>query len=121
MAPADTPATFRRVLVALDSSAASGGALEVAAAIAAANACELHGLFVEDQDLLRLAGLPFAREIQLARAMSRTLAPEQLLQDLRAQAGLARAALARQAALHSISWSFQVAQGRSEEAIQVGS
>ena len=121
--PADTPPTgaaragFRRVLVALDSAAARGPVLELAAGIAAAHACELSGLFVEDQDLLRLAGLPFAREIQLARAMSRTLAPEQLLQDLRAQAGVARAAMGRQAALHRLSWSFQVTQGRSEEAI----
>lgn len=121
--PADAPpsatarAAFRRVLVALDSAAVGGPVLELAAGIAAAHACELSGLFVEDQDLLRLAGLPFAREIQLARAMSRTLAPEQLLQDLRAQAGLARAAMVRQAALHRLSWSFQVTQGRSEEAV----
>jgi len=116
MAAPEETTGFRRVLVALDSAAASG-ALEIAAGIAAANACELCGLFVEDQDLLRLAGLPFAREIQLAKATSRTLAPEQILQDLRAQAGLARAAMARQAALHRIAWSFHVAQGRSEEAI----
>lgn len=115
--PDDQPPGFRRVLVALDSAAASGAVLELAADIAAANACELCGLFVEDQDLLRLAGLPFAREVQLARAMSRTLAPEQLLQDLRAQAGLARAAMLKQATLRHLSWSFQVAQGRSEEAV----
>lgn len=117
MAAADKPAGFRRVLVALDTSAASGATLEIAAGIAAANACELIGLFVEDQDLLRLAGLPFAREVQLAKAMSLALAPDRLLQNLRAQAGLARTALARQAAIHHVSWSFQVAQGRSEEAI----
>jgi nucleotide-binding universal stress UspA family protein len=117
MTSADVPAGFRRVLVALDSSAASGAALETAAGIAAAQACELIGLFVEDQDLLHLAGLPFAREIQITKAMSRAFGPEELLRDLRVQAGLARAATARQGALHRISWSFQVAQGRSEEAV----
>jgi len=110
-------AGFRRVLVALDSSAASGATLEIAATLAAASACELTGLFVEDQDLLRLAGLPFAREVQLTKAMSRALEPDRLLQDLRAQAALARAAMARQAELHRVSWSFQVTQGRSEEAV----
>lgn len=117
--PADAPphASFRRVLVALDSALDSDSVLEMAAGIAAANACELYGLFVEDQDLLRLAGLPFAREIQLARAMSRALAPEQLLQDLRARAGLAQTAILKQAALHDLTWSFQVAQGRSEEVV----
>lgn len=112
-----TRASFRRVLVALDSSTASGATLEIAATLAAASACELSGLFVEDQDLLRLAGLPFAREVQLTKAMSRALEPERLLQNLRAQAALAREAMARQAALHRVSWSFQVAQGRSEEAV----
>lgn len=117
MPASEQSAGFRRVLVALDSSASGSAILETAAGLAAAQACELSGLFVEDQDLLRLAGLPFAREIQLSKAMSRALAPEQLLRDLRAQAGLARAAMARQAALHRVSWSFEVAQGRSEDAI----
>ena len=49
--------------------------------------------------------------------MSRALVPEQLLQDLRTQAALARTAMARQAERHRIAWSFKVAQGRSEEAI----
>lgn len=116
--PASEPsAGFRRVLVALDSSASESTILETAAGLAAAQACQLSGLFVEDQDLLRLADLPFAREVQLTKAMSRALVPEQLLRDLRAQAGLARAAMARQAAQHRISWSFEVTQGRSEEAI----
>jgi nucleotide-binding universal stress UspA family protein len=108
---------FRRVLVALDSPASSEITLEMAAALAAATTSELRGLFVEDQDLLRLAGLPFAREVQLARAMSRVLVPEDLLRDVRAQAALARAAMEKQALLHRLSWSFQVAQGRSEDAI----
>ena len=108
---------FRRVLVALDSSAASDATLEVAAGLAAATASELAGLFVEDQDLLRLAELPFAREIQLTKALTRALEPALVLQDLRAQAAVAREAMARQAALHRVSWSFQVTQGRSEDAI----
>src|SRR3546814_6248904 len=82
--------------------------LELAAALAAANACELRGLYVEDQDLLHLAELPFAREVQISQAISRTLKREQLLQDLRAQAGVARAAMMHQAARHRIAW-------RSEE------
>ncbi len=116
-APAPKGTGFRRVLVALDSSAASGTTLEIAAGLAAASACELSGLFVEDQDLLRLAELPFAQEIQLTRAISRTLAPEQLLRDLHAQAESFRAAMARQAQHHRLAWSFQITRGRSDEAI----
>src|SRR3546814_3881193 len=51
------------------------------------------------------------------QAISRTLKREQLLQDLRAQAGVARAAMMHQAARHRIAWSFQVAQGRTNEAV----
>lgn len=117
MAASDETEGFRRVLIALDSAASGGAALETAAVVAAAHACELSGLFIEDENLLRLAGLPFAREIQLARPASRALVPGQLLQDLRAQASLARAAMARQAAQHRIAWSFEVTQGRSEDAV----
>lgn len=108
---------IRRILVALDSATASGTALETAAGLAAAQACELSCLFIEDQNLLHLAELPFAREIQLSRAVSRTLAPELLLQDLRAQAALARSAMQRQAERYRLSCSFQVARGRGEEAV----
>ncbi|MEO3428590.1 hypothetical protein AAFN88_07010 [Pelagibius sp. CAU 1746] len=113
---------IRRVLVALDSSTACAVTLEVAASLAAATASELSGLFVEDQDLLHLAGLPFAREVQLGKvrpgeSLSRDLDPAVLLRDLRAQAAVAREAMAKQAALHRLAWSFQVAKGRSEEAL----
>ena len=115
--PSRPEGRFTRVLVALDSPASSQATLGIAVSLAAATASELRGLFVEDQDLLRLAGLPFAREIRLARAMSRALAPEQLRQDVRAQAALARAAMEKQALLHRLNWTFQVTQGRSEEAV----
>ncbi len=107
----------RRILVALDSSTFSEAALALAADIAAATTSTLSGLFVEDQDLLRLAQLPFSREIQAGFATSRDLQPEGLLRDLRAQAALARSALAEQAERRRIAWSFQVAQGRCEEAV----
>ncbi|MEQ8652076.1 MAG: hypothetical protein RIC87_06395 [Kiloniellales bacterium] len=110
-------ASVRRILIALDSSRVSEDALSLAADIAAATASELAGVFVEDQDLLHLAELPFSREVQRAGAASRNLQRDRLLQDLRAQAALAKAALVRQADLRRITWSFHIAQGRSEEAI----
>src|SRR3546814_18522796 len=61
--------------------------------------------------------MPFAREVQITQAISRTRKREQLLQDLRAQAGVARAAMMHQAARHRIAWSFQVAPGRTNEAV----
>lgn len=110
-------ARFRRVLVVLDNVAANDEVLRTAAAIASAEACELTGLFIEDQDLLRLAALPFAREVQLAGARTRRLEPELVRQALRAQASQARAAVAKYAATHRLTWSFQEAQGRTNEQI----
>ena len=112
-------ASFQRVLVVLDTAASSEATLQTAASVAAATACELTGLFIEDQDLLHLAALPFARETQLSKAITRTLEPERLQRDLRAQATLARTAIAKHAAEHHLSWSFQVVHGRTEEQILV--
>ncbi|HIP77315.1 MAG TPA: hypothetical protein EYH07_02480 [Kiloniellaceae bacterium] len=107
---------FRRVLVVLDS-AAGGEVLKAAAGLASAESCELTGLFVEDQDLLRLAALPFAREVQLSKAITRALEPELIERDLQAQASQAKAAIARQAELHRLAWSFHMVRGRTEEQI----
>ncbi|PKN22384.1 MAG: hypothetical protein CVU64_24985, partial [Deltaproteobacteria bacterium HGW-Deltaproteobacteria-21] len=55
--------TIRRILVAMDPSYRSVGALDVAAELAARLGAELSAVFVEDVDLLHLAELPFAMEI----------------------------------------------------------
>jgi hypothetical protein len=63
----------RVVAVAFDTSARGQAALEAAVRLAAATRAQLQGLFVEDEDLLRLAGLPFAREIDCLSASLRQL------------------------------------------------
>ena len=55
--------TLRRIVVGLDAGPRDRAALEAAAQLAARMQAELVGLFVEDIDLLHLAGLPFAREV----------------------------------------------------------
>ena len=70
MATPDPPSESR-VLVAVDASAASLLALELAADLAAALRASLTGLYVEEEDLLHAAGLPFARRV---RAQSGELA-----------------------------------------------
>ncbi len=68
--PAEEPKK-NRILVAIDTSPHGRAALEAAADLAAASSAELCGLFVEDLNLLRLAGLPFAHEIEFASATPR--------------------------------------------------
>ena len=102
---------IRRILVALDASTHSLAALEAAAALAAALEAELRGLFVEDINLLRLAGLPFAREVHYPAAGDRPLERASMERQLRALATQARQALAAVAGRRRVRWSFTVVRG----------
>ncbi len=108
---------LRRILVALDASETSLEALRAAAALAARMGAELEGLFVEDASLLRLAGHPFVRYLQIASGEWRPLEAADLEAELGAVAARARAALARAAAPQRVQWTFRVARG--EVAVEV--
>ena len=55
---------IKRIIVALDASAHSQAAMDAAASIAELLEAELIGVFVEDINLVRVAQLPFVREVQ---------------------------------------------------------
>ncbi len=108
---------IRRVLVVLDASTDTYEALEAATTLAARLEAEVMGLFIEDVNLLRLAALPFAREIGLG-SHSRRLAPEEMERRLRARARAARTRLAAQARQARIQWSFEVRRGEWRETLE---
>lgn len=56
----------RRILIALDAAAPRRDALDAVAALYREAALEIAGIFIEDDNLARLATLPFAREIRLS-------------------------------------------------------
>lgn len=101
----------RRVLVALDASRPSLEAARTAAELAQALGADLLGLFVEDQDLLRLAGMPFASQLPMLGGGARPLEREAVEAQLRALAARAREALAREASLLHVAWTFEVRRG----------
>lgn len=103
---------IRRILVALDASAASLAALESAAALAARFEAELLGLFVEDINLLRLAGLPFARELSYVQGLARRLEAPDVERAMRVRARLAQEAFARVVTRLSLRSSFRVVRGQ---------
>lgn len=103
---------IRRILVALDASRQSLAALDAATHLASELEAELLGMFVEDVNLLRLAGLPFAREIGHATARARRLADVDMRRALRAQAARAEEALAGAARGRNLRWSFRVTRGQ---------
>jgi len=108
--PERAPA-FRRIVVGVDASPASLDALAAAAALAGKLRADLAGLFVEDADLLRLAGLPFAGVVRLPSGVPERLDRAKAEAELRALAARAREALERAASAQRVACTFRVARG----------
>jgi len=107
----------RRIAVALDASDQSRRLLDLATSIAAALEAELEGVFVEDTDLIRLAGLPFLREFRLSTLGEVSIDAERLQRELRATARRVRDSLERSAGQLGCAWSFRVWRGDLEAEI----
>jgi nucleotide-binding universal stress UspA family protein len=103
---------IRRIMVAVDTSMHSLAALEAASELADALKAELVGVFVEDINLLHLAGLPFAREVRYLSRRDQPLHSVDMERELRVQAAQVRQALASVAARRQLRWSFRVVRGR---------
>lgn len=101
-----------RILVALDATVGAEAAVRAAAELAAALQAELEALFVEDTNLLRLAGLPFAREVGFQSATGRPLNLEAVVRSLKAQAARMERMLTLAARQLQVHCSFRVTQGR---------
>ena len=101
----------RRIVMALDTASSVLPAIEAAAGLALGLNAELTGLFIEDERLLRFAGLPFAREFGFASARARPLAPAAVEHALRAQAEQLRRLLAATAERLSLAWTLEVVRG----------
>ena len=100
-----------RIVVGLEPARRSRATLAAAARIAARMEAELVGVFVEDADLLHLAGMPFAREVGYPSAAERALDTSIMERSMRALADETRRALAAIAEPALLRWSFRVARG----------
>jgi len=112
MSATDQHTPIRRILLALDTATHSLATFEATTALAAHLDAELHALFVEDINLLRLAALPFARETRLTSATTRRLQNPDMERALRAEATRAQATLATVATRRHVRWSFHVTRGQ---------
>lgn len=117
MATPEEPAR-ERIVVAVDASAASLLALELAADLAAALGTRLTGLYVEEQDLLHAASLPFVRSIGAQSGRPTPFTPDEIERQWRALAARAREALMRIAHARQLDWSFEVTRGPAGEVLQ---
>lgn len=111
---------IERVVVPLDAASESLTAIETAARLAARAQAPLHGIFVEDEDLLHLASLPFARQTTLG-AGAEKLTTEHVELHLRIAAERARLELLAAAKRHGVECSFEIVRGASESALTAAS
>jgi hypothetical protein len=107
----DAERSRRRILLAVDTGSLTGPALETASALAVGLGTGIAALFVEDERLLRIAGLPFARETGAASAELRALGQEAMEQAFRVQARQLARVVEAAAARLALQWSLDVTRG----------
>jgi hypothetical protein len=102
---------MRRIVVMQQTWRAGDTLLRAAAGAATRMNAELTGLFIEDINLLHLAGMPFASEVCFPSGIRREMDVGQLERSLRALAGEAQRALETAARRTALRSSFRVARG----------
>ncbi len=102
----------RRIVVAFESLTDAAAALEEAAGLAARLHAELEGVYVQDINLERLAGLPVGREVQLLTGRVRDFTADALEAETRTQEFAARRAVAAAAARARVGYAFRTTRGR---------
>jgi hypothetical protein len=104
-----TEFTVRRIVIACDAACDIRLAVEEGAALAVRwKAAALHGVFLEDVNLFRLAGLPFGRQTTLSSAVSESLRAADLEELSSVLSAAMRRELAQAAAQRGLEWSFGV-------------
>lgn len=110
--------TVRRIVVALDASPHSEAALEAALQMAARFEAELLGLYVEDVDALRIARIPFAREVGGYSGRSRPISSEELERKYRARVRQIRRQFRARSHRAAVEAAFRVVRDRINRAIR---
>src|SRR5262249_8415565 len=103
--------SIKRVVIPLDAASETGTAIDTAARLAARWRVPLHGVFIEDEELIGLAGLPFARQVTLGTGLE-PLTRDHVEHHFRAFAERARREFSAAADRHGVKWSFAVGRGR---------
>ena len=95
----------------------SAGAPQAVARLAREMQADLLGLFIEDVDLLRFAGLPFAAEVGFPSAARRAMDVGALERQMRAQARALEEALAAILGPAPEGWRFRVERATPAQAV----
>ena len=103
---------IKRILVALDASEANRSALQAAMRLASQLQAELQAVFVEDINLLRLAELPFAREMMPGSRQARRITLTDMERQIAEQAARLRQLVEAMAAQSQIKAEFKILRGQ---------
>ena len=112
MNPGNAETIIQRVAIALDACHQSSQALQAAAEMAASLQAELEGIFIEDINLIRLAELPFTREIRPFSMTEETVDVKRMEQELRSLARQQQQKLELVAREKGIRCSFRIRRGQ---------
>ncbi len=115
MSPAGDEFTVRRIVLALDPLSDARTALAEASQLAARLRAELSAVFVEDEDLLRSAALPFVRRIGARGAQEFGAAETE--REMRALAAELRRMVEERSRALNVASRFAVVRGRIEQAV----
>jgi len=118
---AATPTRIQRILLALDTSCGDADCLLIAVELAARLEAELVGLFVEDQNLIRIASLPFVRPVSPLTAMPTELTLDTAERELKSFASRAERHLASAAEQRRVKWTFRVVRGQVAQEVAAAS
>jgi len=105
----------RRIVVTMGAAMAGRTpSLATAVRLAGSLGAEIDGVFIEDINLIQLAGLSFLRELSPASLAEAAVSTERMERQLRAMARQARTLLEQEARKLDVRCSFQVWRGRTE-------
>ena len=107
-----------KVVLRMRGGAASPLILEVATRFAHTFRGELHGLFVENEELLALAQMPFAREISLTGGHTRTLSLDVVRKEMEAASAAMEREFERLTRAARVQARFEVVRGAAEEMLR---
>jgi hypothetical protein len=111
----DTNSNKQTVMLAVDAGSYSITTVHLAVEMAASMQTRILGLFIEDEDLLQVTGLPCTREITLTTARVRPISIDQMQRSFRSVALQFKQALQLQAQASQIAWSFDTVRGRTRD------
>ncbi|HSN84748.1 MAG TPA: hypothetical protein VLS88_19360 [Polyangiales bacterium] len=117
MTPATEERHVRRIVVVFTGGRSDKGLVRVLQSLVPRTGADIRGVFIEDETIFRLAGLPFISEVSRITNMRRPLAMRDVERQLKIQARRAEQELGRLAESLGLPWSFRTHRGPLESAL----